>query len=309
MAEQEKASIVFISSIFRDLVAVSSKFPRPGETIFGSEFRMGFGGKGANQCVMAARLGAGTTIVAKVGGDEHGEAYKANLVEQKVNIKHLGVEKDVSTGIATILVEASTGENMIVIVPGANARLGEQDAKAAMDDIKRSRVVVGVLEVGIGATLHAFTTARAAGVTTVLNAAPARADVPEALLAATDILCVNQTEAEVMSGKTEVEAAAVALRSKGCRCVIVTLGAEGALVLGKEGGSVRVSGAPVEEEVVDTTGAGDAFVGSLAFFLACRPNLTLVEAVRRSCSLASITVQRPGTQASYPDKKEVQQWL
>ena len=121
--------------------------------------------------------------------------------------------------------------------------------------------------------------------TTVLNAAPAKADVPEALLAATDILCVNQTEAEVMSGKREVEAAAVVLRSKGCRCVIVTLvqyyqplpvplnfvqGAEGALVLGKEGGSVRVSGAPVEKEVVDTTGAGDAFVGSLAFFLACR---------------------------------------
>merc|ERR1712037_560361 len=172
------------------------------------------------------------------------------------------------------------------IVPGANARLGEQDAKAAIDDIKRSRVVVGVLEVGIGATLHAFSTARAAGVTTVLNAAPARADVPEALLAATDILCVNQTEAEVMSGKSEVEAAALALRSKGCRCVIVTLGAEGALVLGKDRESVRVSGAPVEKEVVDTTGAGDAFVGSLA----------------------SITVQRPGTQASYPDRKEVQQW-
>merc|ERR1712192_238455 len=255
------------------------------------------GGKGANQCVMAARLGAATTIVAKVGGDEHGQAYKANLVQQKVNIKHLGVEEDVSTGIATILVEASTGENMIVIVPGANARLGEQDGKAAVDDIKRARVVVGVLEVGIEATLHAFTTARAAGVTTVLNAAPARADVPEALLAATDILCVNQTEAEVMSGKSEVEAAALALRSKGCRCVIVTLGAEGALVLGQEGECVRASG------------AGDAFVGSLAFFLACRPNLTREEAVRRSCSLASITVQRPGTQASYPERKEVQQWL
>ena len=113
---------------------------------------MGFGGKGANQCVMAARLGAATTIVAKVGclwkafgklfliqvgGDEHGEAYKTNLVEQKVNIKHLGVEEDVSTGIATILVEASTGENMIVIVPGANARLREEDAKAAVEDIKR----------------------------------------------------------------------------------------------------------------------------------------------------------------------------
>merc|ERR1711936_1035648 len=309
MAEKENASIVFISSIFRDLVAVSDKFPRPGETIFGSEFRMGFGGKGANQCVMAARLGAATTIVAKVGGDEHGEAYKANLVQQKVNIKHLGVEKDVSTGIATILVEASTGENMIVIVPGANARLSEKDANAAVDDITRAGVVVGVLEVGIGATLQAFTTARIAGVTTVLNAAPARSDVPEALLAATDILCVNQTEAEVMSGKHEVEAAALALSSKGCRCVIVTLGAEGALVLGKEGGSVRVTGAPVEKEVVDTTGAGDAFVGGLAFFLACRPNMPLEEAVRRSCSLASITVQRPGTQASYPDRKEVLKWL
>jgi len=307
--ENKNASIVFISSIFRDLVAVSDKFPRPGETIFGSEFRMGFGGKGANQCVMAARLGAATTIVAKVGGDEHGVAYKANLLEQNVNIKHLGVEEGVSTGIATILVEASSGENMIVIVPGANARLGEKDAKAAVEDIKRSRVVVGVLEVGVEATLHAFTTARTSGVTTVLNAAPARSDVPEALLAATDILCVNQTEAEVMSGKADVEAAAVALRAKGCNCVIVTLGAEGALVLGKEGGSVRVTGAPVEKEVVDTTGAGDAFVGSLAFFLACRPNMSLEEAVRRSCSLASITVQRPGTQASYPDRKEVLKWL
>jgi ribokinase len=161
MSEGRQAGpVVFIASIFRDLVAVSPRFPRPGETLLGSRFFMGFGGKGANQCVMAARLGATATIVGKVGDDEHGLAYRANLEQLGVDTRHLGTEPGASTGIASILVESSTGENMIVIVPGANAALGEGDVRAAERDIRGAAVVVGVLEVGLPALVEAFTTAR-----------------------------------------------------------------------------------------------------------------------------------------------------
>ena len=231
--------VVFVSSIFRDLVAVSPQFPKPGETISGSDFFMGFGGKGANQCVMAARLGADTTIVGKVGDDEHGEAYRKNLVDQGVDTKHLGTEAGISTGIATIFVESNTGENMIVIVPGANGKLAPKDVTKAEDEISKSKVVVSILEIGLEAVEMAFKLGRKYGVTTVLNAAPARASLPKELLENIDILIVNETEAEILSGlpatnPDEVKACAAKLRKAGCKNIIITLGAEGALVVEME---------------------------------------------------------------------------
>jgi len=302
----KRGKALFVASIFRDLVAVSTNFPRPGETITGSKFFTGFGGKGANQCVMAARLGARTTIVAKVGDDENGAAYRQNLEKEGVDIRHLGVEIGITTGVASIMVESSTGENLIVIVPGASDRLEDKDVRKAAKDILSSAVVVGVLEVGEGAVLEAFKTARQSGVATVLNAAPARKDVSQELLDNTDYLCVNETEAEVMSGEADVEEAARILHKQGCSNVIITLGAAGALILEQGGKAIRVSGTKLEGAVVDTTGAGDAFVGSLAYFIASHPSLNLEEKVQRSCSLASLTVMKPGTQLSYPHREEVE---
>ena len=302
--------VVFVSSIFRDLVAVSPQFPKPGETISGSDFFMGFGGKGANQCVMAARLGADTTIVGKVGDDEHGEAYRKNLVDQGVDTKHLGTEAGISTGIATIFVESNTGENMIVIVPGANGKLAPKDVTKAEDEISKSKVVVSILEIGLDAVEMAFKLGRKYGVTTVLNAAPARASLPKELLENIDILIVNETEAEILSGlpatnPDEVKACAAKLQKAGCKNIIITLGAEGALVV--EGGKepIKVNCPKLDGPVVDTTGAGDAFVGSLSFFLSSFSDMSLAEVVRRSCAVASLTVLKKGTQASYPGRGEV----
>jgi len=303
-------NVVFVSSIFRDLVAVSKNFPQPGETIFGSEFFMGFGGKGANQCVMAARLGADTTIVAKVGDDEHGEAYKKNLVDQGVDIKYLGIVDGISTGIATIFVESSSGENMIVIVPGANERLTAEDVTKAEEDIAKSKVVVSILEINLEAVEEAFKLGKKYGVTTVLNAAPARSELPRELLENVDILVVNETEAEILSGlpaknPDQVKACAKKLQKSGCSNIIITMGGEGALVVEGEKDVVKVSCPKLSGPVVDTTGAGDAFVGSLSFFLSSFPSLSLAECVSKSCSVASLTVLKKGTQASYPSRGEV----
>jgi len=299
--------IVFVSSIFRDLVAVSPKFPKPGETILGSEFFMGFGGKGANQCVMAAKLGAQTTIVGKVGDDEHGEAYRKNLVKQGVDTIHLGTETGISSGIATIFVESNTGENMIVIAPGANGRLTSEDVIRAEDDIAKSKVVVSILEIGLDAVEMAFKLGRKHGVTTILNAAPARSSLPAELLENIDILIVNETEAELLSGlpSTDTKKCAFQLQKAGCKNIIITLGSKGALVVEGEKEPVKVECPALDSPVVDTTGAGDAFVGSLSFFLSSFSNISLGEAVRRSCAVASMTVLKKGTQASYPSREEV----
>lgn len=302
--------VLFVSSIFRDLVAVSPKFPKPGETISGSDFFMGFGGKGANQCVMAARLGAQTTIVGKVGDDEHGEAYRKNLVEQGVDIKHLGTEAGISTGIATIFVESNSGENMIVIVLGANGRLAAEDVTRAEEDIAKSKVVVSILEIRLEAVEMAFKLGRKHGVTTVLNAAPGRAKLPAELLENVDILIVNETEAELLAGlpattPEEVKTCASQLQKAGCKNIIITLGAEGALVVEGKKKPAMVKCPKLESPVVDTTGAGDAFVGSLSFFLSSFSDMSLEEAVRRSCAVASLTVLKKGTQASYPSRMEV----
>lgn len=306
--------MVFVSSVFRDLVAVSPQFPKPGETISGSEFFMGFGGKGANQCVMGAKLGCKAVIVGKVGDDEHGIAYKKNLVDQKVDVKNLGVEAGISTGIATIFVESNTGENMIVIVPGANGKLTGSDVAKAEADIATSKVVVSILEIGLEAVSMAFKLGRKHGVKTLLNAAPARKDLPKELLKDVDILIVNETEAEILSGLAvtnveEAKASAAKLQESGCKNVIVTLGAEGALVVEVGCEPVKVDCPKLTDPVVDTTGAGDAFVGSLAFFLSSFSDLPLPEAVRRSCAVASLTVLKKGTQASYPGRDEVKHLL
>ena len=301
--------IVFISSIFRDLVAVSPKFPKPGETILGSEFFMGFGGKGANQCVMAAKLGAETVIVGRVGDDEHGQAYTDNLRQLGVDIRHLGREVGLSTGIATIFVESSTGENMIVIVAGANAKVTGEDVTKAEQDIVGAGAVVATLELGMEAVRTGMVLGRKHGVPTILNAAPARADYDRELLASVDILVVNETEAELLAGHEDLDTCGAALQ-KLCKHVIITLGKDGALLWQEGKDKVKITGQPVkQEDVVDTTGAGDSFVGSLAYFVSSRSDLSLAEAVTRSCSVASLSVLKKGTQASYPNKTEVHHLL
>jgi len=306
---EKKGNIAFVGSIFRDLVAVSERFPKRGETVFGSDFFMGFGGKGANPCVMAARLGANVSLIGKVGNDENGQAYIKHLQQEKVNIGDVGVEENVSTGIATILVESRTGENEIVIVGGANNLLSVQDVIKAEKTIKDSVVLCTVLEIKPQVVLTALKLGRLHGVCTVLNSAPALPDLDPEILENTDILVLNQTEAEIISGISgSWPVTTVKLQELGCKNIVVTLGSEGAVLIQQNQQPLHIPTAKVGE-VVDTTGAGDAFVGSLAFLLANFKTLELKQAVEKACKLASFTVGKKGTQSSYPHKHEVEHLL
>ena len=192
---------------------------------------------------------------------------------------------------------------MIVIVGGANTRLTPEDVRKAEKEISESAVVVTTLELGLETVKVAMETGRRHGVPTILNAAPGRADLDQEILSQVDILVVNETEAELLAGSSDLNKCGEILRLK-CGTVIITLGKDGALLWEKEKAVVKVDCPRVEaEKVVDTTGAGDAFVGSLAFFLSSR--VEMVESVRRSCCVASLTVQTQGTQASYPARTDL----
>jgi len=310
MAQQKSNTIVFVASIFRDLVAVCPRFPRPGETLAGSEFFTGFGGKGANQCVMAARLGSRCAVVGRLGGDSHGTDYRRHLEEEGVDTTFLGTEQSATTGIATILVESRTGENLIVVVPGANALLSPAHLSTATPLLAAgAQVVVVTLELPLPAVREALSLGKQHGTRTVLNAAPAPAGpLDPALLHLVDILVVNQTEAELLAGEGEGQAGNRLTHL--VPSVIVTLGGAGAEVWRRGGAGCTTVSCPAlpSASVVDTTGAGDAFVGSLAYFLA-NTEQKLEEMVKKACRLATITVQKKGTQASYPVRDEVDHLL
>lgn len=305
MSSTTEGRVVFVGSIFRDVVAVSSRFPKPGETIFGSEFFMGYGGKGANSCVMSARLGAKVSMVGKVGDDENGSAYLNHFSKENVDISNVQTEKGISSGVATIFVESSTGENEIIIVPGANAKLSPSDVVAAEHTIKDCSVLSTVLEIEQNTALQALKLGRKYGLITILNAAPATPNLDPEVLVNTDILIVNETEAAIISGITgDWRVTSAKLQELGCSNIVVTLGAKGAVLIPRNSSPVQIPGIKVNK-VIDTTGAGDAFVGSLAYFLASNKDIPLEKALEKACSLASETVKIKGTQSSYPHRKEI----
>lgn len=302
--------IVFSGGIFRDLVTTTQRFPKPGETLFGCDFFMGFGGKSSNQAVMCRKLGANVAMVGKLGDDDHGAAYRQNYLNLGINTDHLGTESGCSSGIASIFVNTESGENQIIIVAGANAKMGPSDIQAAEPVMKAAKFVVCALEMDMSAIKASLIAGKAHGATTILNAAPAKADLDPAILQNTDILCVNESEAEIMCSLPVVtveqaQTACTKLVSL-CPTVIITIGARGAVFVTRDQKDPP-SHVPIKlvKDVVDTTGAGDAFVGALAFFLHTFPHLDLSDAIYRACSIASMSVCKSGTQASYPEKSEI----
>jgi ribokinase len=305
-----------------DQVARAPRLPAAGETVIGTGYSVGFGGKGSNQAVMAARLGAEVTMVAKLGRDALGERTLANYREQGVRTDFVCFDEQRPSGVAQICVEEHTGDNSIVCIPGANLALTLADIRRAESAIAASAVVVCQNEISIDCNLAAFQIAKRAGVCTIYNPAPA-ADIPDELLQLTDILVPNETEASLLTGllaDTDIGAAraARALQDRclaggdprGVRAVIITLGSRGALVLDDTG--VTHVAAP-RVRAIDTTGAGDAFVGSLAYHLARSPGLrhvgsdpgALRSAVEKSCLIATQSVLKPGTQTSFPYPHEL----
>ena len=282
-----------------DLIAYAPRLPAPGETLMGTRFQTGYGGKGANQAVAAARLGAAVAMVARVGGDVFGADMLANFAAQGIDVARVLRTEGVSSGVAPIAVD-DAGRNAIIVVAGANALLTPADVDTAATTIRRARVLLCQLEVPLETSLRALTLAREAGVLTILNPAPAPEALPDAMLRVSDLVCPNESEASAISGipvtdAASAEAAGRVLVGRGARAAIVTLGAAGCLYVSAS--ETWRAPAPVVT-AVDTTGAGDCFLGSLAFFLARAAGLR--DAAIRAAAVAALSVQRPGTQTSYP---------
>ncbi len=296
-----RPTICMLGSSNIDLIARVPRLPAPGETLIGSLFSMGFGGKGANQAVMAARLGAKVAVVTKVGKDIFGTDTLNNYKAQGIDTTFVMVDEERFSGVAPITVDDHTGQNSIVIVPGANDGLSPADARAAASAIQNAQILICQLEIPLETTLEAFRIAKEAGtVRTILNPAPAQA-LPDELLRLTDIIAPNETETALLTGlpvQSDAQAveAARALRARGPGTVILTLGARGALFIEGEGDPVFVAAQQVQ--AVDSTGAGDAFVGSLAYFLGSGQPMRA--AVERACAVATRSVLKIGTQKSFP---------
>jgi ribokinase len=295
---------VFVAgSVNMDLVARCARLPRAGETVPGQRFERHPGGKGANQAVACAKLGARARFCGAVGSDAFGEELRAFLLQHGIDVEHLASHEQTATGIAAIAVDDS-GENQIVVVPGANALVSTEAVERL--PIAAGDLALAQLEIPVATTARFLEHARAAGARTLLNPAPA-IPVPNALLDAADFLIVNELELAAYSGVPELAVepeavleAARRLRRRSDPIVIVTLGKRGAVALdGME--AIVVPGRSVP--VVDTTGAGDTFVGALAASLA--GGWTLPEALHRANAAAAFSVQRPGASESSPTASQL----
>ena len=307
MGMMKPPSLCVVGSANVDLTIRTARFPRPGETVAGHSLNIGMGGKGANQAVAAARLGASVAFVARVGNDAYGtEAIRAYQAEG-VDVTYIRRDANLPTGTAAIVVD-DAAENYIIAVPGANAALTPEDVRRAAPAIQKAQVVLSQLETPLEATLEAFALARTADVLTVLTPAPAM-ELPDELFRLCDVCVPNKTEMERLAGtscqsRSEILAAANRLRSRGVRIVVVTMGRSGALLFD----DVGVTEIPaVEVKAVDPTGAGDSFTAALAVYLA--GGLELRDAARRASSVAALTVTRLGSQSSFPRSAEVEELM
>ncbi|MER6786843.1 ribokinase [Streptomyces sp. NPDC000658] len=294
--------LLVVGSANADLVIGVERRPAAGETVLGSDLAVHPGGKGANQAVAAARLGARTALLARVGDDAHGRLLLD--AQRAAGVDTTGVlAGGAPTGVALITVDPS-GDNSIVVSPGANGRLTPADVRAASDLFHASRVVSAQLEIPLE-TVVAVAASLGPDSRFVLNPSPPR-PLPVVLLAACDPLIVNEHEAKVILGEAGDSASgpedwARLLLAKGPRSVVVTLGAQGALVASADGGVRRV--APVKVDAVDTTGAGDAFTAALAWRLG--RGASLEEAAAYAARVGAVSVTRKGAQESFPTAEEV----
>jgi ribokinase len=296
------AKIVVVGSFNTDLTAYMERMPRPGETVHGRKFVIGPGGKGSNQAVAAARLGAEVTFVGRVGQDVFSEIALRTWAQEGINTRYVVRDPENGTGVAPIAVD-DTGENSIVVILGANLAVSHVDIDAAANVIASADVVMTQLEINYDATAYALKVAKEKGARTILNPAPAGA-VSREMLALADFITPNETELEALSGSTDIEQGAASLLTTDDQTVVVTLGAQGARSVRKDG-SILVPAYKVD--VVDTTGAGDAFNGGLAVALA--EGKGLQDAIAFANATAALCVTRLGTAPSMPQRHEVEALL
>lgn len=298
--------ILVLGSVNRDLIVHAPRLPLPGETLRGQRFGSCLGGKGANQAVASARLGAKVALAARVGLKENGAAMVEQLRGEGVDTRFVAQPADEVPGVALIVVGAEDAENQIVTVAGSNGTLPLEQVEAL--ELAGLRWLVAQQELPLESIARAFERAHAAGVKTVLNAAPYRPGC-ESLLPRVDLLVVNALEAQALvttlgGGVAEPEALAQTLRAKGPSAVLVSLGAEGLCWVDAEG-TRRVPARRVK--AVDTVGAGDTLVGALVTALA--EGRAIDDALAFAQAAASIAVSRPGVQDAMPRRQEVEQLL
>jgi ribokinase len=300
----KRPRIGVIGSTNMDLTTTVVSMPVWGETVLAKHFETSFGGKGANQAVAAAKLGAEVVMVTNLGDDALGESALKNFESYAIDARHVRRVSNQSTGTATILVDETSGDNAILIVAGANGDLSSADVEAASEALKQCDLILLQLEIKLETAYAAIRFGRKNGVKTVLNPAPARRNVEMEVVRQASFLIPNETELAILTdmpveSEAEVSAAAQSLVRQGVETVIVTLGARGALVATRE--EARAI-APVKVRAVDTTGAGDAFIGSFARYFA--GGLSLEAALNEATRYSAFSVTRHGAQKSYPTEAE-----
>lgn len=296
--------IVILGIFVTDTAYRAERQPKMGETILGTSFVLGPGGKGSNQAVAAAMAGGAVHFITRLGADAFAEIARATWAKAGV-VPEVKVDHESYTGAAYIFIENATGNNAIIVAPGAAGRVSPTDVEEKADLIRSAAIFVTQLEQPIVAAQRGLEIARAAGVMTILNPAPA-AKLSDEMLALCDYVTPNETEAETLTGLPvtsveEAKTAAGALLAKGVKAVVITLGDKGALYHdAKQSVHVPVISAG---PVVETTGAGDAFNGGFAVALA--EGRDVIDAVRFGCATAGISVTRPGTAPSMPARAEI----
>jgi ribokinase len=293
------SKILVVGSLNADLVVRAPRFPQPGETISGGNLQVIAGGKGANQAVAAARLGANVSMLGRVGNDTFGDFLLDNLRQNNVDAAHIQRD-DASTGTAIIVVDEN-GQNSIVLSAGANGQVTPSDISSA--SFSTFNLLLLQLEIPTLTVLHAAQRAREHNVRVILNPAPAK-ELPDELIALTDFIIPNETELSLLTGVdvkdiASAERAARVLLDRGAAHVIVTMGSKGALIVNRET-SIQVDTFAVD--AVDTTAAGDAFIGGFATSL---ESSSLLDAVRYGCACGALACTKFGAQPSLPNAEQV----
>lgn len=302
------ADILVLGSLNMDLIVRTPRLPAPGETILGTGFSTAPGGKGANQAVAAAKLGAPVKMIGRVGADDFGKTMRSSLNAVGADTQYLVTDNEAATGIASIWVD-DRGQNSIIVAPGANARVGRADVDAASAAFRHARVLVAQLEIPLETVQYAFQIARKHNCLTVLNPAPAQ-PLSRKILELVDLVIPNETEAAQLTGMTVQDMtgahnAANVLKQMGARRILITMGDKGAFFLDDDAPPLPVP--PFAVRAVDTTAAGDAFVGALAAARARDKDWTT--SLREASAAGALAVTRPGAQPSLPTRAELDEFL
>ncbi len=302
----EKKKIVMFGSYVADLTGRAEHLPKAAETVFGEEFQIGPGGKGSNQAVAAHRAGADITIITKIGKDVFGQLATDFYGKENISTDYVLVDEEKGTGVALICVDAQTGQNQILVIPGACTNFTQADIEIIHSALKDADILLAQFEVNMDALEQVIGIAKEEGVSIVLNPAPAR-EISREVLKMVDIITPNEVEAQALTGvpvpdEAGAKQAADVFHSWGIEAVIITMGKNGVFVSGPQG--TRMVPARVVE-AVDTTGAGDAFNGG--FVTGIAEGMDLFTAVEFGNVVASLSVQKFGTAPSMPMRKEIDQ--